>query len=315
MADHISEFVSLDDLKASGAIERYRKIKHGLGAMFVEPSVAQAILRTNLEMGRKVQQLYDVEEDAIAAGFSRLEQIEETAGFSEFMSLELESLRLDIERMETGREQDDVRIDAVRRLRDQADSVLSRLAELDAESEPVDPMARSGEVIPTVEAEGMDIPTREALATDLLERLLGQLEALLIATDTLEEADMVLQDPGLPLDLERREIEAYLLLRDGSSPEPELDRRLLTAASLRVRLSILHDHLAAGSSGLSELEAVAALNLAEELLEWFRQLVFELDGGGPTSASAEMRFLKVRLMADYAALWLEVNGSPEQSAV
>lgn len=315
VGERVATFASLDDLRTSGTIERYREIKHGVGPMFVEPSVALAILETNLELGRKVQNLYDLEEDVISEGLSRLEEIEASAGFSEFMSLELDSLRLDIERLGEGREQDDVRIDTVRRLREQAEVVLSRLEEIDAvdpaETSDGPPPARSAS--PDDEGD-LEVLAGDALASDLLERLIGQLESLLIATGTLEQADSVLQDPGLPLDLERREIEAFLLLRDESSPDAALDRRLLSVASLRQRLSILHDHLAAGVSGLAELEAAAALDLAEEFLLWFREVVAELESGGPTNESAEIRFLEVRLMNAYSSLWLEVNGEPRPAS-
>jgi len=311
VAVQVGDFADLDDLQQSGTISRYRRIKHGLGSMFVEPSIAQAILKTNVELGRKVQQLYDKAEGAIAAGFSRLAGLEGSIGFSEFMSIELDSLRLDIERLAEGRQHDDLRIDTVRQLSRQADAVLSRLDSPEDRFAPQDAVEIEA-AVPAREPGGEDLvlPTGDQLAADLLERLLSQLEALLVASGTLEEADEVVQDPGLPIDLERREVEAYLLLRDESSPDAELDRMLLTAASLRLRLSILHDHLAAGTGGLAELEAATALELAEDLLESFRRLVIELEAQGPTSESSELRFLKIRLMSSYASLWLEVNAGP-----
>jgi len=119
----------------------------------------------------------------------------------------------------------------------------------------------------------------------------------------------VLQDPSLPLGLERREVEAFLLLRDDASAEPELDRMLLIGAALRLRLAILCDHLEAGASGLTELEASVALELGEDLLQRFQEVIARIETAGPTAESSRLRFLRICLMRDYSTLWLEVHGA------
>lgn len=303
VAEQVARVSDLEELEAQGTVRRYRKLKHGLGPLLLEPSVAQAVLQTNAAMGRKVQQLYDQEEWAIARGFSRLAAIGETGGLAEPLSIEIESLRFDMERFEEGRRYGDVRIGTVREVRRLADSILPRLDEFEAEQP-----AAEGRPEPPVSTSDLEVrlPSKADLEKQLLEKLFGQLETLLAASGTVDEAEQVLQDPGLPLGLERPEVEGFLLLRDDASPEPEFDRMLLTAASLRLHLSILHDHLEAGATGLAEIEAALGLELAEELLERFQRLILDLETDGPNAQSADLRFLRVRLMHSYASLWLEI---------
>jgi hypothetical protein len=299
----VTEVANLEELEAKGTVHRYRKLKHGLGPMLLEPSVAQAVLDTNAAMGWKVQQLCDQEEWKIARGFSRLDEIGESAGLAESLGIELESLRFDLERLEEGRRHDDMRIAAVRRVTRLAEAILPRLDSAHSEAERQD--TTKAERTPSIDL-SPEVPKKDELRSELLEKLFGQLETLLAASGSVEEAEGILQDPGLSLGLERREVEAFLLLRDDASPDPEIDRTLLAAASLRLRLSILHDHLEAGASGLAELEAAAGLELAEEIIEWLRSLILDLESGGASEPSSDLRLLRALLMQAYASLWLEI---------
>jgi hypothetical protein len=305
---------SLEDLEESGIVPAYRKLKHGLGPMLVEPGIARAVLRTNNHLGRLVQRLYDEEEWHLAAGFARMARLQEGAELTEHLSLEMESLRLDMERLEEGRRHDDVRIAAVRRVRQQADSILPlmdsppeevRSQEEESPEAPGEPEMQSMEAPDSVFSEPQ---SREEVAKRFRQRLFGQLEALLVGTDSVDEAEAILQDPGLPFGLERREIEAFMLLRAQAGHSDE-DRMLLTAAALRLRLNMLRDHLEAGGEGQAEEEAQSALELSEFLLGEFDRYIEAAERMGAANDAAELQLLKVMLMKNFSILWLEVRGA------
>ncbi len=54
------------------------------------------------------------------------------------------------------------------------------------------------------------------------------------------------------------------------------------------------------------MEATVGLGLAEDLLERFLKLLQEVESDGPSELSSDLRFLRVRLMREYATLWVEI---------
>ncbi len=299
--DSIEDLAMLEDEDIVG---RYRKLKHGLGPLLVEPTIAEAVLRANGRLSRVVQRLHGEEEWHLAANFALMTKLQEDAALSETLSIEVESLRLEMERLEEGRRHDDVRNATVRRVRRQVDSILPRM-QSPAEQQTSEQVLEEPVVEPAEPAKPLSM---EEVGELFLQRLFAQLEALLVATDSVDEAETVLQDPGLPFGLERREIEAFLLLR-GQAGHSSEDRLLLTAAALRLRLKVLRDHLEAGEGDEAEREAQSALELGETLLTEFSGRIATAERAAATQDAADLRFLRVMLMKDFSTLWLEVKGA------
>ncbi len=201
ISDIEAELDSIDTLamvEDQDVVGRYRKLKHGLGPLLVEPTIAQAVLSANSHLGRLVQHLHDEEEWHLAASFGRMTKLQEEARLSEILSLEVESLRFDMERLEEGRRHDDVRIAAVRSVRRQVDSILPRM-----DSERESDLNEDALSAPVGQAPETSEPMSvEEVGRVVLDRFFSRLEALLVGSDSVDEAEAVLQDPGLPFGLE-----------------------------------------------------------------------------------------------------------------
>ncbi|MDX1643179.1 MAG: hypothetical protein R3244_02355 [Thermoanaerobaculia bacterium] len=346
----LDEVESLDALEESRIIPRYRRLKHGLGRRLVEPSVAEEVLRTNAALSLTVSRLHAAEEWRIVADFARVRELEAERGLPEALSLEIESLRRDMEVYEEGRRWGDVRLDTLHRLRRELRNLQPQITALlpheeaaatgeepalDApvEAEPTpdstprpsaDPPAvrteeeadrSSGAPAEVAEARS-PTPTaavRHASESDLRWDLVGQLfqslESVVQTISSPEEVEDALRDPGLPFDLEQRELEAFLALREREGSEVVLDRLIFTAAAVRHRLDTLRQGLEVGEDGRALHAARQALRLAESLLEELEEAVAEAETAADDRSAAALRFLRVRLMRQYAELWLEVRGA------
>ena len=119
LSARLGEVDSLDELEELAVIPEYRRLKHGIGRLLVEPSIAAVVIDTNAHLGRTLQRLFGEEEWRIAAEFTRFSELEKVTGLSEALSIELASLRRDMERLEQGRRMDDVRFDDVQSVRRQ----------------------------------------------------------------------------------------------------------------------------------------------------------------------------------------------------
>lgn len=121
---------SFDELEEVELLGSYRRLKHGIGRLLVEPSVAQAVLRTNAALGRAMQRFYGDEEWSIAADLARFARLEETSDLSAALGLELGRVRRDLERIEEGRRVDDVRFETVQRVRRRVKALRPYIAEV-----------------------------------------------------------------------------------------------------------------------------------------------------------------------------------------
>lgn len=325
----LGEIPDLDGLDDSGIIPRYRRLKHGLGRLLVEPSLTEEVLRTNAALSRTVRRLHAAEEWQIATDFARLRELEARHGLPEALSLEIESLHHDMELYEQGRRWDDVRLDTLHRLRRELRDIQPHIAELladeevsdESESRPQPQSDAAPEVTDDGTAEpagpGRPVPLEEPAArSDLRWELVGQLyrglESVVEAASSLDEAEEVLRDPGLPYDLEQRELAAFLVLRDGGGAEATRERLVFTAASVRYRLGALREALEDGQDGQDGKALRAArgsLRLAEDLLEELGEEVAAAAVAVEQEWTETLRLSRVLLMRDYAALWLEVHGA------
>lgn len=310
--DQLAELESLEELDEASTISGYRRLKHGLGSYLVEPSVANAVVATNAALGRKVRRLFENEEWQIASDFTRLAHIEWAGGLSEALCLEVESLRAEMDRFEHARLEDDVRVASVRWMSRQVRELRPHLAELDTD-ESAEPAEEAAEVSVETGAEQFTEELGSSATADLswhlLDKLFHQLETLLAADGSVEEAEHALQDPGLPFELERREIEAFLWMRDHAAENRELDRLVLTAAALRLHLKVLREGMEAiGDETLVDASTVA-LELAEELQTRFDIEIADARRREEEEWASEARTLKVLLMRDYTILYLQMHGA------
>lgn len=324
----IDDIADLDALEESRIISRYRRLKHGLGRLLVEASVAEVVLEVNAAISRTVRRLHTAEEWQIAADFARLREVETGAGLGEALSLEIESLRRDMEVYEESRRWDDVRLETLHRLRRQFRQLRPHLQEIgpggesgeEPDGAPKAPGEREETAGPRAAevAEGpaarparspADLGSRDSeLRWELVGQLFDQLETVVGANTSLAEAEEILQDPSLPFDLEQLELEAFLAIREGSGAEVALERLLFTAAAVRHRLVGLRDPLEAGVEGGVVRATERALALGEQLLEELEEAIAAARVEADEDRAGAIRFLRVLLMRDYATLWIEARG-------
>ena len=119
-------------------------------------------------------------------------------------------------------------------------------------------------------------------------------------------------DPEVyPLRLEPREVTAYRRVFGRKEHDAELERFLLEAAALRVRIndeaqeitSILDETSVTGDAPIYN-RARATARLADSYLWRFQHLLDERLFAGDLSEGRQIQLLRMRLMRDYSGLWL-----------
>jgi hypothetical protein len=114
-----------------------------------------------------------------------------------------------------------------------------------------------------------------------------------------------------PLRLEPREVTAYRRVFGRKEHDVELERFLLEAAALRVRIndeaqeitSILDETSVTGDAPIYN-RARATARLADSYLWRFQHLLDERLFSGDLSEGRQIQLLRMRLMRDYSGLWL-----------
>jgi hypothetical protein len=104
---------------------------------------------------------------------------------------------------------------------------------------------------------------------------------------------------------------AYRRLASGSGSRPEVERFLLEAAALRVRLleeaqeiqGILDDTGATGEAPIFT-RARRTASRADEVIRRFDHLLEEAVLAGGLEEAQDVQYLRMRLVRDHAALWL-----------
>ena len=308
----------LDQLNDRGLIRRYRDIKHGLGVLFFEPELLVAVLETNLVFKGRVQKLYKQEEQRIVDEYQRVFELEREVPVDVQLDQELMQFRQDVERFEQELQRDDVRLDHLAQIRQWVRSLVPRLtAAMDsghgAEEEAAKTLTLTGAIRRAeVETGEVMMTARPSRYLELLAEPFQRLIAVLLDEDPEQRPEVLVLKPSIfPLRIEPREVVACRRLHSKELCDRELELFLCEAAALRILLNeeaqeitdILDETSVTGDAPIFD-RARQAASAANEFMWRFHHLIAEALTGAAIEDGRELQLLQMRLMRDYAGLWL-----------
>ncbi len=284
------------------AIGSYREIKHGLGRLYFQPTVLEAIIETNRLLKAAVQRLVQREERSIFADSERIFALEGRVALDRDLDGEVIRIRRELEAFEGKLRQDDVRLGEVAAIRSRLRSVLPRIEGADAGASRPAPLAppSGGEAAENAEEEAL-------LGADYAELV----QALEVSDDGRDPRQVV---AGLELflfRLEPREVVAWRRLAEEGGAEREHERFLLRSAALRRRIrrqveAIQGLMTEAGDPG--EVEAYAEARrltaLGDAYLGRFGGAIDHAVSEGRLAEAQALQALRMRLVRDHSGLWL-----------
>ncbi len=324
----------LDELTESESLRNYRELKHNLGKLFFHPRILGAVLATNFAFRDAVRRLYQKEEQRIASDYQRIFDLEREVPVDFQLDQELTVFRQQVERFERRLQSDEMRLDDLVELRERARSLIPRLAAGDggeasggedevstqetataAEPEPgaSDDLTVNAAMQALVDEEvrrnGGAVPPR------LIEEPYRNLVEALSETTLGAPARSVVLTPEIyPFRLEAREVVAYRRLHEGAAGggaahDLETERVLLEGAALRSALSgavddtrEALDNTSGGGEAVTHARHLASLG--DAYLRRYDHLQEEALLGGTLDEARSLAVLRIRMMRDYAELWL-----------
>jgi hypothetical protein len=297
----------LDDLNESGLVGRYRELKHGLGSFFFEPELALAVQETNLALRNKIERLYRQEERRIVAEYQRVFELEREVPIDGELDGELMAFRQDIERFERHLQRDEFRLQDIAQIRQRVRALLPRLS---AAGRSGPGLHRPGDTAEIAVPAPLDLGGAEEVIGETYRRLSDALREL--APETPPET--VVATPAIyAFRLEPREVVAFRRLTGPPAAEcdRELEQFLVGAAALRMRLNdeaqeitgILDETSTTGEAPVYGRARTSA-RLADAFLWRFEHLIHQHLLAGDGELARQLQVLRMRLMRDYAGLWL-----------
>jgi len=286
----------IEKLTSSRIVSRYRDAKRLLGRFLVQPDILLAVVETNLNFRRKIQQEFKAEEERILEESQRILAADE-AFLGSATGADLSQLRRAYEQVERKQRADNLKLEDLTFLRREVEELRPRL--LSASREKGLPKHESGGA---------------PASSVLLQTYLGELVAELEATDNRAgPKEAALSRELFHLRLEAREVQAYRRLYVAAEGDAELERFLLEAAALRQRVvaeateisGILDESMVTREAPIFE-KARQTTKLAEEFVQRFGELVDEAVKDGTFGEAQQLQLLRMRLIRDYSALWLLV---------
>ncbi|MGE5233040.1 MAG: hypothetical protein ACM3OB_02930 [Acidobacteriota bacterium] len=300
----VEDFDQLADLRL---VRRYREFKHALGSLLFEPEMTLGILEINLLMKSKVRQLYAKEERRIFSESQRIFELEREVPLDAKLDEELASFRREMEKFESQLQQDNLRLEEVGSLRSQVKSLMPRLTGAAGKRDAPSPTALSSSPSPSGE-----VALLEELIATPLRRMITALEGS--SPDEAPRA-VSIQREVFPFRLEPREVVAFRR-QHGHEPagDGDLERFVLEGAALRVRLSeeaeeitgILDDTSITRDTPVfarARTTCRMADSVERRYSHWIDQAVLQ----GNFAEAQALQVLRMRMLREYAGLWLLAN--------
>ncbi len=309
----IARMDSIDRLNESGLIRVYRDLKHDLGGLYFHPDLLIGIQDTNLAFKSRIEKIYRQEERRIVSEYQRVFELEREVPVDRELDVELSDFRQEIERFERKLQSQEFKLEDIAQIRQRVRQLLPRLT-AGHSSEPRVQQAplTTGEHLLNAAAEAAEAPLGEN------EELIGEpyrrlVDALRDTNPELAPERVVLNPEIFPLRLEPREITAYRRLFGRKPCERELEQFLLEAAALRIRVNddvhevtgIMDETSVTGDSPVY-VQARLTTRLADSYLWRFSHVMSQAALGADLSEVRQLEVLRMRLMRDYAGLWLLV---------
>jgi hypothetical protein len=309
---------TLDRLNEAVLIRRFRDIKHGLGTLYFHPDLLLSIQDTNLALKNRINKLYRQEEQRIVAEYQRVFELEREVPIDRELDQELGEFREEIERFERQLQREEFKLEDIALIRQRVRDILPRLTAIRPEPEPKSSGTvrnsasdmETGEYVLTTSAVATkaELGDRESVLGDPFRRLV---QALHDTSQELGPERVVLLPEIFPLRLEPREVLAFRRLYGRREHDSELERFLLEAAALRMRVNeeaqeitgIMDETSVTGDSPIYARARVTA-RTADEFLWRFSHVLGRAVLSGDAGESRQIEVLRMRLMRDYSGLWL-----------
>lgn len=302
----VDRVANLDDLHSRGLVPRFREIKHCLGVLFFHPDVQMAILETNLKLGERIQELYHQEEQRLFTDYQRISDLERQMPADAALAADLAAFRREIESFEQRLGQQDLSLDELTRLRERMRTLLPRLSG-GGQGEPEGASGR-GEPAAVSAGGAAGVSAAEEWIRPYYERLV---EALHGTRGEDDPRALVVKPEIFPFRLEPREVVAYRRQSAGANGGQEMESFILDAAALRVRLNEEMDEIRSildetGTTGQAPVfkQAQTSTRLADRYLRRFDHYQEQAVLAGDVEEARSLQRLRMRLMRDYASLWL-----------
>ncbi|MGH9360520.1 MAG: hypothetical protein ACRD2T_01280 [Thermoanaerobaculia bacterium] len=305
----------LDQLNDKRLVRRYRDLKHSLGVLYFEPDVLVAVQETNLVLKSRVQRLYRQEERRIVDEYQRVFDLEREVPVDMQLDQELTQFRQDIERFEQELRRDEMSLEHLAQIRQWVRSLVPRLTDALTAGRS----ASGGGSQPALTATGeIQVDSGELLVArptsypELLAEPFQRLVSLLLEQDPELRPEAVVLRPGVfTLRIEPREVVAHRRLHSKELCDRELELFLCEAAALRILLNeeaqeiagILDETSATGEAPIFDRARLAA-SAADDFMWRFHHLLATALTAGAVDDGRELQLLQMRLMRDYAGLWL-----------
>ncbi|HYU33498.1 MAG TPA: hypothetical protein VEW48_15195 [Thermoanaerobaculia bacterium] len=309
----VARMDSLDRLNESGLVRAFRDLKHDLGGLYFHPDLLIAIQDTNLAFKSRIEKIYRQEERRIVAEYQRVFELEREVSIDRELDVELADFRQEIERFEHKLQSQEFKLEDIAQIRQRVRELLPRLTAGHSSEVRVQEVPPStGEHFLHAAAEAAEAPlsAHEELIGEAYRRLL---EALGEINPEVAPERVVLSPEIFPLRLEPREVTAYRRLFGRKAHDRELEQFVLEAAALRLRVNdeaheitgILDETSITGESPVY-VRARLTARLADSYLWRFSHVMSQAALGADLSEVRQLEVLRMRLMRDYAGLWLLV---------
>ncbi|MFL6193693.1 MAG: hypothetical protein ACJ75H_05945 [Thermoanaerobaculia bacterium] len=310
----MSAVESLDGLNEAALIRRYRELKHGLGNLYFHPELLLAIQETNLVFKSRIQKLYRQEEQRIVAEYQRVFELEREVPFDTALDRELAEFREEIERFEKQLQKEEFRLGDIAQIRTKVRQLLPRLTAGRASTAERPAVSRmgmdTGEITLTKAAAAAVEPhTQEELLGDYYRRLVDTLRE--INPPDLSPERVVLKPEVYALRIEPREVEAYRRVFGKDGSDRELEKFLLEAAALRMRINeeaheitSLLDETSVTGDAVVFARARLTCRAADGFVWRFNHVLTEMMMAGNLNECRQIQLLRMRLMRDFSGLWL-----------
>lgn len=295
----------LERLNDSQLVQRYRELKQQLGRYMLHPEIAIGVVETNLAVKNKVRQHYHMEEQRILAESQRIFELEGKVLVDTQLDQELTQFRRKFEEFERKQRTDNVKLEDLAYLRRQVEGLMPRLAR--------------PEVRLVVPAPQTDQQSGAAPSTASAQETLGVFYREIL--DGLEGTDnraapkeVALKREIYHLRLEPREVIAFRRVRVTPEGDTELERFLLEAAALRLRINSesaeitdLLDETSVTKDAPVFARARQTTRVADGYVQRFGAFIDQAIQDSNFSEAQQLQLLRMRLIRDYSGLWLLVN--------
>ncbi len=308
----LAGLASFEALTGSGFIQRYRELKHEMGRYLFQPELMIAVVETNLAVKNKVRQYYRSEEQRVLDESNRILELENEVGSDAPLAAEISDLRQSMEQLERSQQRDNVKLGDLDLLRRQVGELAPRLAARRDLRTKGDSGASGqfGREVLSASREAGTAPAGGPVPSHLQEIV----DALESTDEKADPKTVALSRDIYHLRLEPREITAYRQVYLTPGGDSEVERFLLEAAALRLRINQeaaeiaeLLDETAVTKDAPVFERARLTTRVADTLVQRFSSVIDAAVQDGNFTEAQQLQLLRMRLIRDYSGLWLLVN--------